>query len=368
MEAKKAEYQQLLDKKSLAADKKKLVKEQAALQKEFDSITVKTYNGIWKNGVTTADWPDKSESIQAKKDYFQNKLNTGGLSEVDKAKFEQFLKDLDEFVVEGKHYYEVQTALKKAQDSLTALKKSGMVESGLDDAFSEARKNAALWAKSPKEADEALREVCGKVWQKATKAERKAIYDYTCGSGGFNRPLRGYDGSWSSFKGIGKVDLNAEGRASAIKEMTRLIDKSSYDIDIWLQRGVETSQGAANFLQIAEKDLRKLTQSQLEQKLLNKDITDTAFVSCGSAKGKGFSGYIFNIYCPKGTKMMYSEPFSSYGHGAGLDWNGIAKQLDFGYEDETIIQRGTTFKVIEVEKKGGNTYFDLEVVSQINGG
>jgi hypothetical protein len=58
------------------------------------------------------------------------------------------------------------------------------------------------------------------------------------------------------------------------------------------------------------------------------------FVSCGSAKGQGFSGYILNIYCPKGTKMMYAEPFSHYGDGAKLNWNGISKQSSFGYEDE----------------------------------
>jgi hypothetical protein len=369
LEAKKAEYQQLLDKKSLAADKKKLVKEQAALQKEFDSLKVKTYGGIWKDDVTTADWQDKAKSIQAKKDYFQGKLSAGGLSDTDKAKFEQFLKDLDEFTTEGKHYYEVRTALNKVQNSLTSLKKNGINKSGLDDAFTQARKDAALWAKSPKEADAALREVCGKVWQKATPAERRAIYDYTCGSGSFNRPLRGYDGSWSNFKGIGKIDLDAEGRASAIKKMTSLIDKSSYDIDIWLQRGVETSQGAAKFLDIPESALK--SQSTLENLLIKggkKEITDPGFVSCGSAKGQGFTGYIFNIYCPKGTKMMYAEPFSAYGRGSDLNWDGIAKQAGFGHEDETIIQRGTTFRVIKVEKKGNSTYFDLEVVSQITGG
>jgi hypothetical protein len=88
-------------------------------------------------------------------------------------------------------------------------------------------------------------------------------------------------------------------------------------------------------------------------------------MSCGTAKGKGFSGYIFNIYCPKGTKMMYAEPFSSYGNGAGLNWNGITKQKSFGGEFETIIQRGTTFKVVKVEKKGSQLFFDLEVVGQM---
>ncbi|MDR0403374.1 MAG: hypothetical protein LBH35_07290 [Treponema sp.] len=365
LEAEKAEYQQLLDKKSAAADKKKLVKEQAALKKELDSITVKTYTGIWKDGVTTADWQEKAESIQAKKDYFQGRLNAGGLSDADKAKFEQFLKDLDEFAVEGKHYCEVRAALKKAQNSLTNLKKDGTINLGLDDAFSQARKDAALWAKSPKEADNALREVCGRVRQNASKAERRAVYDYTCGSGGFNRPLRGYDGSWNNFKGIGKVGLDAE--AGAVEELTRLIDKSSYDIDIWLQRGVGTTQGAASFLKISESDLHKMTQSQLEKKLMHQAVTDAGFVSCGSAKGQGFNGYIFNIYCPKGTKMIYAEPFSDYGEGAKLDWNGITKQKSFGDEDETIIQRGTTFRVIKVEKKSGNVYFDLEVISQISG-
>jgi hypothetical protein len=51
-----------------------------------------------------------------------------------------------------------------------------------------------------------------------------------------------------------------------------------------------------------------------------------------------------------------------------LNWNGITKQSSFNHEDKTIIQRGTTFRVIKVEKKGGNTYFDLEVISQIIGG
>jgi hypothetical protein len=63
--------------------------------------------------------------------------------------------------------------------------------------------------------------------------------------------------------------------------------------------------------------------------------------------------------------MMYAEPFSSFGDGDGLKWNGKSAQKDFGYEDETIIQRGTTFKVIKVEKKGNIIFFDLDIISQI---
>jgi hypothetical protein len=43
----------------------------------------------------------------------------------------------------------------------------------------------------------------------------------------------------------------------------------------------------------------------------------------------------------------------------------LTKQSDFGGEDETIIQCGTTFRITKVEKKGGDTFFDVEVVEQI---
>jgi hypothetical protein len=364
LKAKKAEAQKLLDAKTAAGEKKKLTKELAALQKEFDSLQIKTYSGIWKGEITTADWASKAGSLQAKKDWYKNQLAAPGIAAADKAKYEGFLKAIDEFDAEGKHYHTVLSQIYQTKDRLTDLKKYGSITSKADDAFSQARKNAALWAKSPKEADDALREVCGKVWRESTPAERKAAFAYTSGSGGFNRPLRGYDGSWGTFKGIGKVDLNSEGRADAIKELTGIINKSKYDIDIWLQRGVQPS-GAARFLGIAASDLRDLTQSELAKRLDNTKVTDEAFLSCGSAKGRGFSGCIFNIYCPKGTKMLYAEPFSDYGRGGGLTWDGKKKQSDFGGEFETIIQRGTTFRITKVEKKGGNTFFDIEVVEQI---
>jgi hypothetical protein len=160
--------------------------------------------------------------------------------------------------------------------------------------------------------------------------------------------------------------LGNEGKATAIANMTKIIDRSKYDFDIWLQRGLSSSDGAAAFLGISESNLRHWSQAEFHKNLVDKHIEriDRGFVSCGSAKGKGFSGYIFNIYCPKGTKMMYAEPFSNYGNGGKLSWDGKSKQTSFGYEDETIIQRGTTFRVIKVEKKGANIYFDVEVVRQ----
>ncbi|MDR2150115.1 MAG: hypothetical protein LBO67_04740 [Spirochaetaceae bacterium] len=376
LQSKKAEIQAEIEKKKLAAQKNLLTKKIKKFEKELEDIQIKTYSGIWKDDVTVEDYADKAAGIQAKKDYFIGKLNNETLSESDKVKLTLFLQDLDEFEAEGKHYVAIQTAIKDAKGQLTALKKGSTLKKE-DNPYSQERKDAALWAKNPKDADSALRDVCGEVWKSASLAEREAIYAYTEGSGGFNRPLRGYDGSWQNFKGVGKVPLDNEGRADAIKKMTKLINRSEYDFDVWLQRGVATVDGVAAFLGITEDNLRHWSQAQFQKHLIESksEITDPAFFSCGSSKGKGFSGYIFNIYCPKGTKMMYAEPFSHYGEGDKLHWDweelsnerldGIAKQSGFGYEDETIIQRGTTFRIIKVEKKRDTIFFDIEVVKQI---
>ena len=362
LEAKKAELQELLDKKKAQAAKKKLTNQQKKLEEQIADFPVKTYGGIWPTDVTTADWKAKSGGIAAKKAYFKDKLAFGELTPEETAKFKGLLQDLEAFDAEGQQFYELQKKQKNVQASLSKLKNGGKDD---PNPYSEARKDAALWAQTPQEADEVLREKSGEVWRKASKAEKDALYVYTQGSGGFNRPLRGYDGSWYDFKGVGKVDLNNEGRGAAIQHMTNVINRSTYDKDIWLQRGIETAEGAASFLGISVEALRTLPPKKLKELLGKHEPVEHAFMSCGSAKGQGFGGYIFRIYCPKGTKMLYAEPFSHYGAGHKRKWDGKKQQASFGYEDETIIQRGTKFKVTKVEKVGSKLSFEIEVIEQI---
>jgi len=362
LEAKKAELQELLDKKKTQAAKKKLNAQKKKLEQQIGEYPVKTYSGIWQADVTTADWAAKAGSIQAKKEYFESKLLFGSLTPEETAKFKGLLQDLEEFDKQGQQFYELQKKQKNVQESLSKLKNGGKEDT---NPYSDARKEAALWAQTPREADDVLRETCGDVWRKASKAEKDAIYAYTQGSGGFNRPLRGHDGYWGNFKGVGKVDLNNEGRGAAIQHMTNLINRSTYDRDIWLQRGIETAEGAASFLGVPVEALKKWPLKKLETALKKDPKIEHAFASCGSAKGQGFSGYIFRIYCPKGTKMMYAEPFSHYGAGDKRKWDGKKAQASFGYEDETIIQRGTTFRITKVEKAGNKLAFEMEVIEQI---
>lgn len=222
------------------------------------------------------------------------------------------------------------------------------------DAYSQARKDAAMWTDDPKEADKRVRSKCGEVWKGATELEKDAAYGYTAGSSYINEPLRGqryipYDKA---------TTLKAQRSQSHIEALTDLIERSEYDFDMWLQRGVDYN-GARGLLGV---DL----YSANPQTLVGKVVTEKAFSSCGMAKGAGFDSrpVIYNIYCPKGTKALYCEPFSAFGKGSGRSWDGVAKQSSIGYEAEILLQQGTTFRITKAEYSGGKWFIDMEVIDQ----
>lgn len=373
IEAQKAEWQEKLNEKLKAEQKKALAKKQleletekAAVQQQLDDFEIKTYSGIWYNkDVTTADWG--SLNIAGKKQYYEGKFITETDPDLMK-KYQNLYKQLEELDAEGSSYHDIQQQLKKIEQEISKvqydlknLEQSGIIDK-IDDPYTQARKDAAMWAKSTKEADALLRDKCGEVWQAAKQAERRAIYDYTSGSGKFNRPLSGFQGGWGQYnnKGVGKVDLNYEGAFKEIKNMTDIISQSSYDFDVWLQRGCGT-EAIESFLHLPNNTLRQMTHEQLQQ-FLGRDGRIYSFTSTGVAKGKGFSGdVIMNIYAPSGTQMMYAEPFSAFGNGGGKSWDGITKQSTFGYESEMIIQRGALYTITKIEKSGGKIYIDVEV-------
>lgn len=201
------------------------------------------------------------------------------------------------------------------------------------------------------------------VWQSLDNKARKALTHYT-GTGyiGINDALRKVK------KGVPLSKAPASTR-SEIEAMTDAIDKSSYDHDIQVVRGVNMSTGA-KFLGIDEDTLQNSSVDELQKLLVGTAPQDLGFVSTGVAEGKGFGIYPinFNILCPAGTKMMYCEPFSLHGHGTrSSDWDGkddpVGTKNPSG-EQEALLQRGTRFVVQGVRKEGKHTVFDLQVVSQ----
>lgn len=385
IEAQKAEWQQKLNEKLIAEQKKTLAKQQVeleaqkvAVQQQLNDFEVKTYSGIWYNkDVTTADWAGLN--IEGKKKYYEGKF----ITETDPdlmQKYQDLYKQLEELDTEGKAYADIQKELKQIQSQITKvqadlkkLEQGGIIDS-VNDAFSQERKDAAVWAKTTKEADDVLRDACGEVWRTSPPIQKNAIYDYTQSYHKFNEPLRGIEYGSEKFLGVGNVDLDQIGVSyqgwkpgqmrKEINAMTDIISKSTYKEDFWLQRGCRF-KGMDKFFNVPMDRLQSATQAELEQLLLNTTPTEYGFCSCGVAKGKGFSGdIILNIYAPSGTQMMYVEPFSAFGNGGGKNWDGIAKQGSFGQESEIILQQGTKFRVTKVEKTPGMIYIDLEVIEQ----
>ena len=386
IEAQKAEWQEKLNEKLKAEQKKALAKKQleleaqkAAVQQQLDDFEIKTYSGIWYNkDVTTADW--ESLNIAGKKQYYEGKFITETDPDLMK-KYQDLYKQLEELDTEGKSYHDIQAELKKieqelkkVQSDLQKLDKGDIIEAA-DEAYTQARKDAAVWAKSTKEADDVLRDVSGQVWKAAPKVEKDAIYEYTSSYSKFNEPLRGIEYGTNAVKGVGNIDFDTIGTSyggykpgqvrKQINAMTDIIEKSTYDFDIWLQRGCDY-RGMDSFFEISMSDLQNASQAELEKLLLGKTVTDYGFFSCGVSKGKGFSHkpIIMNVYAPKGTKMMYAEPFSAFGNGSGRSWDGVAKQSTFRSESEIILQQGTSFRITKVEKTGGKLYVDIEVILQ----
>lgn len=323
------------------------------------------WTGIWQDDVTLADYPAKQASIQAKKDYFKFKMDpNGSSSDADTLKFQGLMKDLERYEKLGKEYMKLHAELQDQQKIISTLKSKTLGDAAK---FTQERKNAAIWAKSTKEADDVLREKCGRVWRSASKEERSAIYEYTQSYHKFNEPLRGIEYGTERYLGVGNTDLNAgyANNGKALNAMTRIINQSSYDEDIWLQRGCRY-KGMDKFFSVDGDLLRYGTQGELEAALLGTTPTEYGFMSCGVAKGKGFGGdIILNVYSPSGTKMMYAEPFSAFGNGSGYSWDGVEKQSSFGSESEIILQQGTQFRVVKVERAyDGTIYVDLDVIGQ----
>lgn len=320
----------------------------------------KTYSGIWKDPVTLADWDAKKEAIPKKLEYFNEKITVNNNPAVVEL-LQKYIDDIEDFDKQGqayKAYIDKMSALKLKRQSIH----KQMVDLGLveDSAFSEERKANAWRFTSPEEADEHFRGVSGKAWREATAAERKGIYGYTASSGAWNRPLSGFrkpyrqsGTGWEKkfYVGPGDVWIDYEGKGSAIRNMTSLIEKSTYDHDAWVVRGCDYN-AMESFFGTSASELEGMSTDELKS-LVGMSNRIQSFVSTGAAAGKGFSSkpVAMEIFCPAGSEMMYAEPFSAYSGATNYDnWDGKKKQNYFGSAFEMILQRGGYYTATDVYK------------------
>lgn len=232
------------------------------------------------------------------------------------------------------------------------------------EAFSPERKERAVWDKEGGAvADSILRPITSRIWKSLSDKERWHLYKYTSESDDMNTALRSGAPDW-----WGKV--YTAGVQEHVDALTEAIDKSEAPQDMWIQRGVSVG-GICKLFNVPEKshaDAHKLSADDF-LKLITSSCDygqDKAFMSCGSSKGSGTyaAPVLLNVYCPKGTKMLYVEPFSKYGFGGKKDWDGEKGQEQFSREDETVLQRGTMLVPRKVTKKDGRFYIDVDVIGQ----
>ena len=251
------------------------------------------------------------------------------------------------FKVQSKGSKGIEPDVSKQKKESTPKSSSVEVDKEVAELKSQFRK-AKIYG-SPQEADDDLRDTVGAVWSELSYEQKGRIAAYTGGSyQGINKSLCGQKNHFMLYE-------------ENIKQITNMIDKTALSEDTILYRGVGYG-GFSSMFKLDKDSLDSLDAGSLVGLIGRND----GFSSCGTVKGKGFTykPVQMRILCPKGTKAAYAEPWSLCGNGDGKQWDGKSKQSSFSSEDETILQRGTSFKIIRAERVSGKLVVDVAVVGQ----
>lgn len=387
---------------------KKLEKDIKNSEKKLNKIPNKTYSGIWKEDVDLSDYEAKKASIKAKKQWYEDEIvkltsdpNDFPQWKSDKVdKYIQFIEDLEEYEKFGEQYSEKYTKLKNKLDKLNMdlakVQGTSKVGKGFSPtAYTPEAKAKVKFYTDADDADAMLRPKLDEQWKKLSDAEKYGLWKYTENSNPMNKPISGYHDGWSrsNFLGLGNTRWGYEDswrsnpynfrkfghsngnvdHFSAIRDLTTAIDKCELDTPMKLTRGSDKG-GFAGLLEgsnISFEQAKRLLDNgdidTLKQLLEGQTFQNHAFTSTGIAKGTGFSGDVmYEIYAPSGTKAIYAEPQSYFGNtisGAELYTPGQS-HYGVGHEAEMILQRGTTFRITDIEYKYGRYNVKMEVVEQ----
>ena len=310
-----------------------------AIDEELDELYKhgSLLGGIWKGKyhVDLAEYPQLEASIPAKKEWLEANQPFG---------FETKIKALDEFKEKHDRWMELQKEkqsvsgdFENEKGTLTEAQKTIAKFQDPLDMYSSARKNKAVWCQSMAQSKKEFEPDAKKQRSLMTDDERYALSQYTGqGSSTINKPLRGL--SWSSGWGSGpQVKKKA---LAECKKMTAALDKCPSTKDAWLQRGCQQMNFGGVKLHAG------MSNEEL-QAYIGQEYIDGGFMSCGAAKGTGFTSQpvMLNIYCPKGTKMHY-----------------VASESQYKNENEMIIQRGYHYRIAKIMKSNYTLYVDVDVI------
>ena len=232
----------------------------------------------------------------------------------------------------------------------------------IDDVYSQSRKDIAKWHLKAQDADDFFHKFQVAYWKKATDDEKRAFAGYTSGSAYITEPLRAIEGHYYE----APWRHSDEEIERHINSLTKALDIDICDRDVWIKRDAG-AWDAEYVFGIPSLAAYKNNPSALVGRIGQ----DNSFMSCGSCRETRFTctgrkDVIYNIYCPKGTKGVYCEAFSSCGT-FGSGWDGIKKaNPSASNENEVLLQRGTKMRITKAEydKVKDMWYIDVEVLAQ----
>ena len=269
------------------------------------------------------------------------------------------------------------------------------------EAYSAERKANALKFDDKYKADDEYRKWLDDNWDNLTDEEKYSLWQYTHNSNPINKSLSGYHDDWdrSSFLGVANTDWGHEDSwrrlyddefirkfgkngtdhvsfYDVIQDLTNGIDKYALEKDAYFVRG-GGSGGLAGLFENGGVDFNwakrvidngtREEREKLRQLVIDQTFQEHGFLSTGIAKGTGFSGRVtYSIYAPQGTHAIYAEPASYYGEtisGETLYKTGMSF-YDVGNEAEMLFQRGSTYRITDLEFHGSHCWVKMEVVDQ----
>lgn len=359
-----------------------------------EDFSSKFHTNIISGTSQVSKWSE--QAVAQSEDYYFTKLQeaiTKG-NQYDIDWYKKRLLQLKEYDDAGRAYHDASKAIEpqiqrwqnvadNAKKKLAELAKSA---GGSANAYSQdALDNAYKFVDDPyggtdgkKECDNLLRSHVGEAWRNATQAQRKAAYTYTTNDYEYyNRPLNGFDRSYGRFVGYGQVDIDNEGYASEIRELTTFLEHCENPVDRWVRRGTSTGEMDTFFGFPTQNRFGSMTDEEL-QGLVGHSARIGSFLSTGNCVGDsskpsdyssgvyqgstGFGGTVdIQIFVPKGAQAAYAVPFSAFDAGDKLSWDGLSEQYMFRSENETILQRGGSYTCIGIERHGSRYLVKLEV-------
>ena len=218
---------------------------------------------------------------------------------------------------------------------------SGGKDAFAEEAFSKERKKNAQKCYGAVESEIAYGDVAKSVAENASPEQKYAAFMYMANSSSINGMLRGE-----------RLNSNLEEMCKKTSDdLASLIEKSSYNSDIYVQRGI-TAKGLSAMLGCDESAISTSDEDALKKTAVGTEYTENAFTSAGAAMGTGLTDrdVQMSIYCPKGTKMLYMNK---------------AVGADDEAQNEMLLQKGTSYKVTGIKRlNDGKIMVDAEVIGQ----